>query len=92
MHFSKPSKADENKISYVACSPRLFPYTHTLHPVITGKKAGEMTQQIKTSSTSTKGCSCGIKLEGVSMTTTHFTVIILTAGLVSQNKLYLLYF
>jgi len=48
MQFCKPSWVVENKTSSVAYSPRLFPHTDTLHqPVETGKKAGEMTQQIK---------------------------------------------
>jgi len=36
-------------IGFVAVIPRLFLHTDTLHqPVKTGKKTGEMTQQIKT--------------------------------------------
>jgi hypothetical protein len=48
MQFCTPSQAVENKIGLVACSPRLIPCRDTLHqPVETGKRAGEMTQQIK---------------------------------------------
>jgi hypothetical protein len=49
MQFCKPSQAVENNIGFVTCSPWLYPYTDTLHqPVKMGKKAGGMTQQIKT--------------------------------------------
>jgi len=52
----------------------LFPHTNTLYqPVKTGKKAGEMTQQIKPFFHTHQECSCGMKVEGVSMTTTHFS-------------------
>jgi hypothetical protein len=37
------------------------------------------------SSIPTKGCSCGMKLEGVSMTTAHFSVVILTARFKSHE-------
>jgi hypothetical protein len=50
MHFYKPRQAGENKTGFVSCSPRsrLVSHTDTLYqPVRTGKKVGEMTQQIK---------------------------------------------
>jgi hypothetical protein len=47
-HLTLAQHAVENKISYATCIPRLFPHTDTLHqPTETGKKAGDMTQQIK---------------------------------------------
>jgi hypothetical protein len=49
MQFCKSSQEVKNKTAFAACSSRLFPHTDTLHqPVETGKKTGEMTQQIKT--------------------------------------------
>jgi hypothetical protein len=48
MQFCKPSQAVENKIGFVACSPRSFLHINTLHqPDETGKKAGEMTHFIQ---------------------------------------------
>jgi hypothetical protein len=49
MQFWKPLKADEKKISFFTCSPRLVSHSDTLHQQVnTGKEAEEMTQQIKT--------------------------------------------
>jgi hypothetical protein len=76
----KPSQAVENKIGFVACSPTLFLHTDTLHqPVKTRKKTGKMTQQTKTFFHTPQRVLIWKKVEGVSMTTTHFqTVIIFT--------------
>jgi hypothetical protein len=48
MQFCKPSQAVGNKIGFVTCSPMVVTHTNTQQPVETGKKAEEMTQQIKT--------------------------------------------
>jgi len=72
MQFCKPSKAVENN-GFVTYSPGLVPYRDPLLQPVGRKECREMTQKLRHSSTPTKECSCGMKLEGVPMTTTQFS-------------------
>jgi hypothetical protein len=65
MQFCKPSEAVEKSIGFATCSPRLFPHRHT-----TSQKRKE---GWRNDLTLAKGCSSGMEVEGVSMTTTHLS-------------------
>jgi hypothetical protein len=73
---------------FASCCQTFISHTDTQHqPVKTGKKMGKVTQQIQPFFHTHQGVSMWNEqegVEGVSMTITHFSVIIFTARFISH--------
>jgi len=72
MQFCKLSYPVVNKIGFVAVQHYFPTQTHYTNQMKQERRQEKWPNKSRHSFTPTKGRSCGMKLEGVSMTTTYF--------------------